>query len=458
MVLCSVEDGTALASLHVRAAAGPRRGSGQALIAMQPDDPALFHGILNVDGQAFELVMTNLTTDGVLMMDIGGEQRHQEPEFWGRTDKSFWSRRHRNDQRLNRSNILWPMAPNVCDDSFLHFQETGVSRQLQLLARQSGAAGGEGAAEVTYPIFVYPKFGSRAAERFERTAWCCPETLVVVGTPALLGGGGEDYNIQIEQPLSRMAGGGGGAAPGEAAASGSPEAAVAAVAGAFGISSDRLLELMQVDRAFLSGLPPELQHEVLMQQLDSVDLPKLLEREDEAAGREPPAPVALGPASGPVGAGGLAAGSAPADVVAGGRVLRASSGSRLLIERFHFDRPSPPARLRFAVHERLQLAAEAEGGGEASAALAEEARRRVEALSSGRREALMERICSVYANPECAICLVGDPKPDAVLYQCGHRCVHMRCVERARLQRCPLCRAPIVAILPVDPDAASVSL
>jgi len=457
IVLVSEEDGTALASLHLRPTGS---GAGRALIARRPDDPSAFLGVLTVDGQAFALVMTNLTTDGVMMMDVGGEARRQEPEFWDRADKSFWSGRHRNDSRLNRSNILWPMTPNVCQESFLHFQQTGASRQLRLLARSgvSKSSTASPGGDSSFPLFVYPKHGSRAVARFARTTWACPETVVIVGTPALLDGASEDYNIQLEHPLSRRPGGEG--------LSGW-EAVVKALADSFGVSSQRLMEVTRVSRESLAHLPDEIVHEMLLHQLDSADIRRLMEegeRQDSATAQQASTgaaaaghlaassvtetPESGGPTDSQGGSlGSLAANARPAEVVAGRRLL-GHGVSRLLIERFDFARPSAPTALHFGVHERLQLSSESPLDAAEVAELRQQLSQRIDALRSGRREALMEGICSVFETPECVVCLSGDPKPDAVLYQCGHRCLHLRCIESTRLRRCPMCRAPIAAVLP----------
>jgi len=458
MVLCSLEDGTALASLHLR----PGGSEGSALIARAaPDgDPTAFRGVLTVDGQTFDLVMTNLTTDGVLMMDIGGEARVREPEFWEKTDRSFWSGRHRNDQRLNRSNIMWPMAPNVCNDSFIHFQATGESRRLRLRAKGGGttpmpgvggsagdrfAAGGRPGAgsdfEAGYPIFVYPRYGGRSAARFARTAWLCPETIVVVGTPTLLEGASEEYNIQLEHPQARRF----GQAPDATPAEGSSQIAVVdAVAASLGVAPDRLLRVAGVDKEFLVSLPAEMAHEVLMEQLSEEKLKELMGEEEEEEND-----IQM-PSVGGESTTASASGERPAEVVVGGRVPRLGT-SRLLIEKFDWERCSTAAQLSFGVHEGLRLSTE-EATAEEREELSSELERRISELKSGRSAALLEKLQSVYRNAECVICLLGDPKPDAVLFQCGHRCVHLRCVEKARLRRCPVCRAPIAAILP-DPES-----
>lgn len=451
MVLLSLVDGTALAAVHLRMVGG----RGRALMARRPGENGGFQGVLAAEGRAFELVMTNLTTDTVLMVDIGGELRHIEPEFWGKSDKSFWSGRHRNDRRLNRSNIVWPMSPSVCDENNLHYQETGVSRRLQLLASCTSGVdvGGGGAEEMGFPVFVYPKHGSRASARFERTTWACPEAVVVLGSPQLAGDNIEEYNIQRDNPLNRNASGGHGDAE---------AGVVGALANSLGVTPERLLEVAQVDASFISQLPPEMAHEVLMRQLDEQKFQTLLE-EGAPADKEAPKPSvrrclssqsASSPSASSAAPGeqlqSVLTAATPATVVAGERMLRVG-GHNLLIERFDFERCSQATTLWFAVHEQLQISDDAVTEEEV-AAMRADLHGKIKQLCSGRREALLEQICSVYETPECVICL--SEKPDAVLYQCGHRCVHVKCIETSGLRRCPLCRAPIAAVLP-EASAAS---
>mmetsp|Transcript_76393 Transcript_76393/g.151108 ORF Transcript_76393/g.151108 Transcript_76393/m.151108 type:complete len:532 (+) Transcript_76393:65-1660(+) len=465
MVLIS-EGGTALASLHLRPA---HKASGKALIARKPGDPTGFLGVSTVDGLAFMLVMTNLTTDGVMMMDIGGELRHREPQFWDRNDKTFWSGRHRNDRRLNRSNILWPMTPNVCEDSFMHYQQTGASRQLQLLSHTSrssltaGSVGssGSGEGEGSFPLFVYPKYGSRAVSRFQKTVWACPESIIVVGTPALLDGPTEEHNIQLEHPLSRR--------PAQEGL-GNWEAVVSTLADAFGVPPQRLLEVTRLSGDSLAPLPAELVHEVLVQKLSGDDIQALLnegrQRDDSLASNHQAAAGVATPGTMPGSSatqqvatasqssgdghslGELAGAATPAGVVAGRRLM-GHGVSRLLIERFDFERASADARLHFGVHEKLQSSmAKTLVDAQETEQLKLDVAQQIDALRAGRRDVLFDSICSVYETNECVICLRSDPRPNCVLYQCGHRCLHLKCIESSQLRRCPVCRAPIAAVLP----------
>lgn len=456
MVLMSLVDGTALASIHIFMS-GDR--DGRAMIARQPGNNVAFQGVLTAEGQSFEIVMMNLTTDGVLMLDIGGDLRHMEAAYWDRSDKEFWSGRHRNDRRLNRSNILWPMTPNRCEENNLHYQETGVSRRLQLLTQTSMTAdgismqGGDRAAG--FPIFVYPKHGSSVSSRFERTRWACPETIVVAGSPHLLGDSSVDYNIQRDNPLNRR---------GQPAQTG----VVGALADTLGVTSARLLEVAEVDPEFLGQIPVEMAHDILMQQLDEKKIRALMAEggdDDKGAQRvssmpsylasgSPTASAPMGRSSSTSASQSAAASATPAAVVAGERLL-SSGGHNLLIEKFDFGKCSQSAMLCFGVYERLQHSDDTLSEDEISG-LREELHTKISELSSGRREALLEQICAVYDTPDCVICMSAGP--DTVLYQCGHRCVHFRCIERSGLRRCPLCRAPIAAMLPDAPRSTSTSI
>lgn len=321
---------------------------------------------------------------------------------------------------------------------------------------------------MSFPVHVYPRHGTRNSARFESTAWSCPETIIVVGTPALLDANPDtDHRIQLEVrpgPASRTPKEGEGASSGEVPVGGR---VASMVANSLGISTERLLEAAQIDAAFLTALPDDMAHELLMRQLDSVDIQALVKEGDAADEATSAEQMPRAQCSGnfqPVAARTPTSSSSqpspsdalsrslsearPAEVAAGSRLTGWSGPTRLLIEKFDFHLHSAPATLGFGVHEELRLT-----GGDREAAIdaevLEETRAGIAELLSGRRERLLDEVPSVYANSECVICLSGDPKPDAVLYQCGHRCVHVKCVEGASLQRCPLCRARIVAVLPV---------
>jgi len=49
--------------------------------------------------------------------------------------------------------------------------------------------------------------------------------------------------------------------------------------------------------------------------------------------------------------------------------------------------------------------------------------------------ALQNQSAEDFPQLDCVVCMDSSPPPDTVLYQCGHRCVHLRCVESARLRK-----------------------
>ena len=206
MVLRSLVDGLPICALHLLVV----DGNSHALIARGHLQDS-FLGIVSKDDTQIALVMTNLTND-VLMLDIGGTARERDAEFWDRSDVSFWSGCHRNDGRINRSNILFPFRPNVCDQNFQLQQATGEVRSLRLRAAAPTASPSSSSSSSSFAdaapstsdaprmpaspfcssddsgfaLHVYPVYGSATARRFERTAWACDESVIVVGNPALL--------------------------------------------------------------------------------------------------------------------------------------------------------------------------------------------------------------------------------------------------------------------------------
>lgn len=314
----------------------------------------------------------------------------------------------------------------------------------------------------------------------------------MVGTPALLDGDfREGCNIQLERP---------------APAVGSQDEA-GQVAVALGVGRPQLLELLRIDERTLRALPLEVQREVLAVALQSADLSAL--EEDAEPAPEPSAPPSLwrrllgrpappvsrGAAAGAAPAEGAAPvvaaavpdaaaaaaaatpaaaaparaaaqavpaaaagalGARPAEVGAGRRLLGGAMPHSLLIEKFSFAFRSAPAVLSLGVRDGLQViepfgcTMECEGAREE---FKEALERRLDQLVATRTAELLEDVRggAQYATPECVVCMESSPPPDTVLYQCGHRCVHWRCVGSSRLRRCPMCRSPIVAMLQVAP-------
>ena len=59
---------------------------------------------------------------------------------------------------------------------------------------------------------------------------------------------------------------------------------------------------------------------------------------------------------------------------------------------------------------------------------------------------------------DCCICL--DEDPDTVFYQCGHKCIHISCIDKD-ISKCPVCRTRISAYLKlnkINPDTIVVGV
>lgn len=288
-----------------------------------------------------------------------------------------------------------------------------------------------------YPLFVYPKYNTKTASRFARTAWSCPETALVVGTPALLAGDvREGHNIQLQSP----------SVPGQPVTDPIDEAA-----STYGVSRERLLQVLNIDEQVLQEVPEEWRRLVLIDALQTADLSEL---EANAAPSPPTQPSSTRTASGSESASLAPLGARPADVAAGRRLLSSGAHS-LLIEKFDFERRSAEAVLTLGVRDSLEVCNPPRDVAEDNAPLAQ----RLEQLVTTRTAALLEDAQSnaVYTTSECVVCMESSPPPDTILYQCGHRCVHLHCVRSGQLRRCPLCRSLVVAILPVasPPPAAA---
>jgi hypothetical protein len=75
------------------------------------------------------------------------------------------------------------------------------------------------------------------------------------------------------------------------------------------------------------------------------------------------------------------------------------------------------------------------------------ARYQINDMAAGSTQSLLEKFRKeggrVYRESQCVICL--EDNNDAIIYRCGHQCVHMTCIQNER--RCPMCRSPVVALI-----------
>jgi hypothetical protein len=143
-------------------------------------------------------------------------------------------------------------------------------------------------------------------------------------------------------------------------------------------------------------------------------------------------------------------GAKPAKLVAGEAVLKQRLAGTM-IEKFDFSRHSMRATLSLGVQDRVQMREADEDDTAVTTGEDDEIVRCMDEIISGRCSALLNAVPRMFEpTVECVVCLgtqVEGP-PDAVLYQCGHKCTHLVCATK--LRRCPLCRALIAAVLPAS--------
>lgn len=155
-----------------------------------------------------------------------------------------------------------------------------------------------------------------------------------------------------------------------------------------------------------------------------------------------------------------AMGAKPAELVAGSKQAKQRLGGTM-VEKFDFSRAASFVQLALGVQDQVLVRSEAaeESNGEAAVEAEEERAAliaKMEELASGRIKVLLAEVPQVYeATEECVVCLNAESEspPDAILYQCGHQCVHFQCASK--LRKCPLCRAAIAAVLPIPTSSSS---
>jgi len=380
-----------------------------------------FLGVVNADDQDIAFAMTNLTND-VLMFDIGGEAREIEEEYWERKDTSFYTGKHRNDRRINQSNILYPFRTNICDRNFQsHTAESNLVQTLHVKAAAAATESTDTAADglaSALQLHVYPKKNTPNEQRFESTQWGLHDTVIVVANPALL-------NEPTECNLVR----------GDALKEASEHLSV---------PPEQLLQMLGVERDAFEAVPSDIQHEALNMLINVHPMLQLLahqQNEQQAQPSDTDTPTSSAPAHSGV----TEFGAQPAALTVGNSVRKQRMGGTL-VEKFLFDHHSAPCTIALAVKTGLTMC-DNQGGVEE---LVKELEEQVDSVMSGREQALLECVPSIFEpEAQCVVCLNAENEspPDCVLYQCGHRCVHFECAEQ--LHKCPMCRSLISAVLRV---------
>merc|ERR1711959_807227 len=251
LVLSSQVDGLPLVSLHLMVQ-DPHRG----LMVASGVEGEPFLGVVNVDDVDVAFAMTNLTND-VLMFDIGGDARAIEEEHWEKKDTSFYSGRHRNNKRVNQSNILYPFRTNICDRNFQsQSAESNHVQTLHLKAAVADGAQNDAVAEqlaAALELHVYPKKSTPNEHRFASTKWGTHDSLIVVANPALL-------NEATECNLVR----------GDALKEASEH---------LGVQPEMLLQLLGIEKEAFEAVPSDIQHEALNMLLNTSPVLQLLSQQ-----------------------------------------------------------------------------------------------------------------------------------------------------------------------------------
>lgn len=114
---------------------------------------------------------------------------------------------------------------------------------------------------------------------------------------------------------------------------------------------------------------------------------------------------------------------------------------------YDYDKVSTPCIIGLSISDKIVFMDNEENNEELSS-LASLAKDMVNIFIKDEGKQLLESLQAIYKTDSCSICLEGvkENKPlDIVFYQCGHQCCHYECGKS--LNKCPLCRKEISAQL-----------
>jgi hypothetical protein len=128
--------------------------------------------------------------------------------------------------------------------------------------------------------------------------------------------------------------------------------------------------------------------------------------------------------------------------VSGGRRIDISSVASTSV--YNYSTPGEPCVLGLSVSDNLDFKEEP-----SRERLEEESKILVDEIIASEFHSLIDKLKTIYKEETCTICLDDDKEnpPDTVFYQCGHQCCHYAC--GAKLDKCPLCRTFVTASIRV---------
>lgn len=138
--------------------------------------------------------------------------------------------------------------------------------------------------------------------------------------------------------------------------------------------------------------------------------------------------------------------------VTGGRQIQVNSVETGL--EYDYESQSVPCVLCLSISEAIIFKAEPTNYDNELINMCKQA---IEDMIQNANKQLLSKLVAVYPEENCVICYEGinDGKPvDSIFYQCGHQCCHNSC--SANLDKCPLCRNRITANIYVETNMNEV--
>eukprot|EP01103_Thecamoeba_quadrilineata_P004979 TRINITY_DN14840_c0_g1_i1.p1 TRINITY_DN14840_c0_g1~~TRINITY_DN14840_c0_g1_i1.p1 ORF type:complete len:453 (-),score=55.91 TRINITY_DN14840_c0_g1_i1:22-1335(-) len=400
MVLFSDVDGSPLASVHLKCQGTSTYA--KSLITKRNSGETDFQGLVSLDHQEFELVLTNLTGKGMIKIDIMKNDRKVDevdpgPQKGALNEVNelhhYQSIAVHCDQKDNRSLIL----------NAIKSQEDGEGFVSVKTAEDSG-----GKVQGTkYYLSVVAEAGkAELVKKFEKTFWACVDVFVI-----------EELNQPEENPqyIRRYSRADPRMESSARSYGGAPRGfELGGRGGNRGGHADRDRER---DR-LLKDDSSHRKRKATNEKLGKMN-PSLLKRDEKADDD-----VCMD----------SIVDKSYATTVASGRYVEVQSS--FTGKGYNYDLHSVKCSLGLSVAEGLKIReppskAELIETGESIAGMFIDNKGRV----------YLDQLTNIYTTEECVICLSGTP--DGVFYSCGHKCCHHSCGEP--LKSCPMCRQHITA-------------
>lgn len=423
MILFSKIDGSPLAALHLRCQDKQQNSEiGKALITKRPYQSSFqcdFQGIINTNGQAFELVITNLADSGYINFNIL-KQNKQVGEV--------------NPGGLNQINELRPFESYAvqCDQSnnrilILNAIEKPDKKEFLTVNEAEEIKTSNDPMGTYYFLSVVPEINKEElTNKFKETVWACADVFCL--------------KKKIIEPMINIP---------ESGNSGRPFPCL------FGSQRFNTRNDSGLESLLLNNLSPTMSMPMESLRNLSSDMTTSMKRiKKGSSNKRNESSIQEKSSFGTSNDFDMdmeESGELNDDVIKNSFASEVKYGKEIQVNsydsniEYSYDHASAPCVLGLSISNKLEFKTLLN-----NESLLEIGKELISDAIKNQSKELLNKLTKIFEEDKCAICLddnLQENPLDIIFYQCGHKCCHYDCAKT--MNKCPLCRNLIAASIKI---------